>query len=159
MDVKRSMDESLVSMLATENQSIYMAERAKGDYFSQDNDPNTAGKGITKEPPLAVIATGTYPLAYLMTFLKLGKANKATHVKIEMGRQDRPLRVEFKSGDSLNLENGQPKEEKTWLYCAPRIDNDYEDPPKEKILEYIAFHENEIVILKNKLPKEETKAL
>jgi hypothetical protein len=159
METKKSMDSTQVAMLCTNSEQIYMAERTKGDYFASDSDPDKKGTGITKEPTVAVCAYGKYPIRYLLEFFKLGKANKATHVKFELGRENRPLRLEFESRDALNMENGIAKLEKTWMYCAPMVDNDYVDPPKEKILEYIALYENEIVLLKNKLPKEEPKAL
>jgi len=148
------MDAKQISMLCTTNQSVYMAERAKGDYFESDNNPDAAPP-IVKEPEVPFVASGTYPIVSLLPFFKLAKTSKATHMKIELARQDRPLRLEFESGDSLNFENGVPKNEMTWLYCAPRIRNDDDEMPKEKILEQIALHEKEIEILRLRLPKEE----
>ena len=157
MEKKASMDETNVSMLVTENQSVYMAARAKGTYFSADNSPDTAGKGIVKEPAVALVAVGAYPISYLLEILKLAKANKASKIKIELGRQDRPMRLEFVSGDSLNLERGFPKDEKTWAYIAPNIENDHPNLTEAQLREAIQLHENEIKLLMDRLPKEAPK--
>ena len=159
MDRKLSMDPSQVAMLGTENEAIYMAERTKGDYFQTENDPDKKGTGVTKEPTVALMAIGIYPLTYLLDFFKLAKANKASHMKIEMGRENRPLRLEFLSYDNLNQVNGSPKIEKTWFFLAPRIDSNYPDPTVEQINAAIQLHENEIVLLRNQLPKETPKPL
>jgi hypothetical protein len=159
MEKKMSMDSKQIAMLVTENQSIYMAERSKGDFFSADNDPQTAGTGVTKEPTLALMAKGTYPLDYMLDFLKLAKKSKTTHITIQMGREDRPIKLEFISDDNLNMENGHPKGEKTWFFLAPRIDSDYPELSVAQINEAIQLLESEIVLLKNRLPKEAPKAL
>lgn len=159
MNTKKSMDEAQVCMLCTDSEEIYMAERAKGDYFSSDSDPETAGKGLTKEPTVGFCAIGTYPLHYLLEIFKIAKKNKVSHMKIEMGRENRPIRLEFLSYDNLNLVNGSPKQVKTWAYLAPRIDTDYPDLTVAQLEERIKVHENEIVLLKNQLPKEAPKPL
>lgn len=161
METRKSMDPSQVAMLCTNNQAIYMAQRSDGEYYQNDNDPDQAGKGVVKEPEVPLVAKGTYSLKYLMDFLKLAKQNKVHEIKIELGRENRPARLEFVSGDSLNLERGSPKAEKTWFYLAPKIMNDdEEEPSKEKLLQSISFYEKEIEILRSKLPKiEEPKPL
>lgn len=118
-----------------------------------------SGKGLTKEPAIGFCAIGTYPLHYLLEIFKIAKKNKVSHMKIEMGRENRPIRLEFLSYDNLNLVNGSPKQVKTWAYLAPRIDTDYPDLTVAQLEERIKVHENEIVLLKNQLPKEAPKPL
>ena len=158
MELKKSMDVSQIVLLATTNEQIYMKERTGDTFFSSDNDPEKKSNQTATEPAFGFCAVGTYPLKYVLDFFKLGKSNGATHMKIEMGRENRPLRLEFESNDNLNQENGKPKREKTWLWCAPRVSNDdLEEKTKEQLEATIKIYENEILILKGKMPKEEVK--
>lgn len=152
METKKSMDPKQIAMLCTENQQIYMSERARGDFFENDNDPDKKGVGPSKEPQIPLCAKGTYPLKYLMEFFKLAKQSKANHITFEMAKENRPLRMEFLSGDALNLERGSPKLEKTWLWVAPRVSSDDESIiTKEEIESKISAYENEIKLLRERL--------
>jgi hypothetical protein len=145
MEKKLSMDSKQIALLVTENEETYQRERTRknGDFFQE---PST----VTKEPGVAFVASGVYPREYILDFLKMAKESGATYIMIDMARKDAPMRIGFTSKDKLN----EGKETLTYLWLAPRIDNDKEDT-LESIQAQITLFSNELA----KLKETETKML
>lgn len=139
MEKKISMEASQVAMMCTDNEQIYQKERAKEDYFQEDNLADKDRPKGTKEPEIPFVATGIYPRDYILDLLKLAKENSAGHIMIKMGRANAPIQIGFLSDDKLNGNELKL----TYLWLAPRIDSDEEDT-LEGITKQIGIYQAEV---------------
>ena len=120
--VYKKMDTTNILMVLTEDETV-KTKIIEQDEKKEEPDPNfydIAANSDTREPAFVLGMPGrtesTYPIRYLLWFLKLADRSGATHIKLNIGKGT-PIMAEFE------LPVGAIHK-KTRAYVAPYVSSD-----------------------------------